>query len=259
MIWHLRILPSKSETINIRVLTVLCGKEVIAEPRIIELVNHEFSKDTTFSLVHQLHLQQHSTKGLAPLFTVELPTTGWRFILDSRNGVTQWYVDAISEGHKYGTPMVHGFFCEKLVSFGWEVNNLLVALQRAFLCLSFQNPNVSVDRGNHYVVNILLQIRGPPSGPFTKFTTHFVAADTKLVEVFDILAGERVDDGFALVQWMWSNETQKYNILKCNRYSEARAQKMVFKDAGWVGKEVWLFPTFIEDRCSSTLATHEGR
>lgn len=243
MRWHLRILISKSETGNIKVTTVFRDREVVAEQRILELVTHELSKDTTHSPTCQLHIQRRITEGLSPLFVVELPTTGWQFILDSRKGVTQWYVEAISDNHKQETAMVHGFFAEKLVPFGWEVNNLLVALQRAFICLPFQNPGVSAYHGNHYIVNVLLKTRGPPNGPFTKFTTHFVSADTKLVDLFDILAGEGVDDGFTLVQWVWSKETEKYEILKCNRYSEARTQNMVFKDAGWVGKEVWLFPT----------------
>lgn len=244
MIWHLRIFPSKYEATNIRALTVLWGKEAVIEPRIIELVHHELSKDIPFSSVHQLHLLRHSTEGLAPLFTVELPTTGWQFILDSRKGVTQWYVNAISENHKYDTPMIHGFFSEKLVPFGWELNNLLVVLQRAFLGLPFQNPNVSLDHGNHYIVNILLKIRGPPTGLSTKFTTHFVSADAKLVDVFEILAGGKLSDRFALVQWVWLEETEKYDVLKCNRYSEVRTQNMALKDAGWVGKEIWLFPTW---------------
>lgn len=242
-ILHLRILPPKPDTTNIKVFSVFGDKEVIAEPRILELVNHELSRDVTFSSTRQLHLQRRSHARLAPLFIVDIPTTGWQFILDSRKGVTQWYVDAISDNHRQEAPTVHGFFYEKLVPFRWEVNNLLVALQRAYLCLPFQNRNVSVENGNHYVVNILLKIRGPPTGPFTKFTTHFVSADTKLVDFFDILAGEEVDDGFTLVQWAWSKDTEKYDIFKCNRYSEARIQNKTFKDAGWVGKEIWLFPT----------------
>lgn len=242
-ILHLRIIPPGPGAINIKVFSVFQKKEVLAEPRIIELVKHELSKDMAFSPTRQLHLQRRSHERLAPLFVVDIPTTGWQFILDSRKGVTQWYVDAISDNHKQENPMVHGFFYDKLVPFRWELNNLLVALQRAFLCLPFQNPSLSIENGNHYVVNILLKIRGPPGGPFTMFTTHFVSADTKLVDVFDILAGDEVDDGFTLVQWVWSKEAEKYDILKCNRYSEARIQNKALKDVGWVGKEVWLFPT----------------
>lgn len=64
------------------------------------------------------------------------------------------------------------------------------------------------------------------------------------MDVFEILTGGKLSDRFALVQWVWLEETEKYVFLKSNRYSEARTQDMALKDAGWVGKEIWLFPTW---------------
>lgn len=218
------------------------GKEVPAEPRIQELVNYELSKENPSSGL-QLHLQRSTVEELAPIFIIELPTMGWQFILDSRKGITQWCVEAISDAHKQDPPMVHGFFSEKLVPFSWGMNNLLVALQRAFLCLPLQSTSLTY-KGNYYIVNILLKVKGPPNGPDTKFTTHFVSGDTKLVDVFDILGGEAVDDGYTLVEWVWNKKEEKYDVFKSCRYSEARIQNMLFKDAGWIGdKEVWFLPT----------------
>lgn len=243
MIWHLRILPVDSDTLKFKVLVILTNKIVEAESRIQELVNHELLKVDSFPTM-QLHLQRNTSPELVPLFVVEIPLMGWQFILDSRKGVTQWYIEAISEASKQDTPMIHGFFCKKLVAFSWGVNNLLVTLQRAYLCLPLQNPTAPAYMSKHYIVNILLRIKGPPHGPDTKFTTHFVSADTKIVDLFDILAGGALDEGYTLVQWVWCKEEGRYDVFKCCRYSEVRTQNMTFKDVGWVGgKEVWLLPT----------------
>lgn len=197
----------------------------------------------------RLYLQRSPQTGLNPLFTVKVPLLGFQYVLDSRKGLTQWFIEPIDKitaqilgaDFKVNYGMRHQFFSQELVPVPWAVENILVWLQRAYFSLPCQNFTIPEDRCDHCIVNILLTVGEDPDNTHTRFTRHFIAGDTKLREVFEILGSNEVLQGDCIfAQYTWSGG--RFPLGTRYWYSAAAREQITFRDAGYVGKLLWLLP-----------------
>lgn len=227
-----------------------------AEPRIISLLrsSSKLTSDLNDFLEQsssqpRLYLQRGPPTGLNPLFTVKVPLLGFQYVLDSRVGLTQWFIEPIDmvtaeildEDFTIDSGRTHQFFARELVPVPWAVENILVWLQRAYFSLPCQNSTISEDRRNHYIVNVLLAVGDDPHDTRTRFTRHFISGDTELRELFEALRGDRVLEGdCVLAQYTWAGEN--FPLAHCHLYSEVVYEQITFRDAGYVGKFLWLLP-----------------
>lgn len=227
-----------------------------AEPRIISLLRNSsklildlnnFLEQS--STQPRLYLQRSPSTGLNPLFTVKVPLLGFQYVLDSRVGLTQWFIEPIDmvtaevlgEDFQIDSGRTHQFFSQELVPVPWAVENILVWLQRAYFSLPCQNSTIPEDRRNHYIVNLLLAVGDDPHDTRTRFTRHFITGDTKLKELFEALRGDRViESDCVLAQYTWAGES--FPLGRCHLYSEVVHEQIIFRDAGYVGKFLWLLP-----------------
>lgn len=229
-----------------------------AEPRITRVLSRssKFTPDINDFLVPNfrpgqpgLYIQRTPLMGLNPLFTVKVPLLGFQYVLDSRGGLTQWFIEPIDKitaeildaDFKIDCGMRHQFFSQELVPVPWAVENILVWLQRAYFSLPCQNFTIPEDRSNHYIVNVLLTIGANPDVPNTKFTRHFIAGDKMLRDLFEELGDNRIlEKDCILVQYIWSIAGPLLGPR--HWYSKAAREQITFRDAGYIGKFLWLLP-----------------
>lgn len=202
----------------------------------------------------RLYLQRSPPTGLNPLFTVKVPLLGFQYVLDSRKGLTQWYIEPIDKitaevldpDFRVHSGMRHQFFSQELVPVPWAVENILVWLQRAYFSLPCQNFTIPEDLRDHYIVNVLLTVGSDPHDTHTRFTRHFISGGMGLRELFEALGGSQVlQDDCVLAQYTWSGEGSPLGLY--HWYSKVVHEQIIFRDAGYVGKFLWLLPVKGDD------------
>lgn len=197
----------------------------------------------------RLYIQRSTATGLDPLFTVKVPLLGFQYVLDSRGGLTQWFIEPIDKiTAEISAPdllidsaMRHQFFSRELVPVPWAVENILVWLQRAYFSLPCQNITIPEDRRDHYIVNVLLTVGTGPDDTHTGPTRHIIAGDTMLGYLFEVLGENQVlGDDCAFVQYFWSGGETPLGSHQW--YSKAVREQITFRDAGYIGNFLWLLP-----------------
>lgn len=82
----------------------------------------------------QLYLQRLPIRDFDPLMTVEIPCLKLRYVLNSKDGLTQWFYEPIQEGDDNPVDftgknlMAHGFFSQELLHVEWVWYTLLKRL-----------------------------------------------------------------------------------------------------------------------------------
>lgn len=227
-----------------------------AEPQITSILNSssQLTPDINDFLEQnpsqpRLYIQRSATTGLNPLFTVKVPLLGFQYVLDSRGGLTQWFIEPIDKitaevfapDFTIDSAMRHQFFSQELVPVPWAVENVLVWLQRAYFSLPCQNITIPEDRRDHYTVNVLLTVGTGPDDTHTGFTRHIIAGDTMLGDLFEVLGGSQaLGNDCAFVQYFWSGGATPLGSHQW--YSKAVREQITFRDAGYIGNFLWLLP-----------------
>lgn len=256
MEWHIRISSFVPDLSSWNALTILEGTQAPAEPEIEEILSrHSISKPKEFtepSSDHpRIYFQRSPSTGLDPLFTVKVPLLGFQYVMDLRKGVTQWFIEPIDknlgtpldENFNIETAMEHKVFSQELVLVPWKIENILVWLQRAYFSLPCQNIRILQERRDNYLVHILLAVGAGPNDKGTKFTRHFIAGGTKLMDVFEILGGNEIKSDYVFAQHTWPEQGEYHPLGTRCWYSEAVKTGITFRNVGWVGNFVWLLPS----------------
>lgn len=255
MIWALRISSFESDLSVWQALIVVGGAQIPAGHQIIKIL-----KNTNVSSLNEfieqssgyprLLLQRGPPAGLEPLFTVKVPLLGVQYVLDSRKGLTQWFIEPIDKilGTKLGpdskinSSISHEFYSQDIVPTTWKIDSVLMWMQRNYFSLPCQNIKILEDHRDHYLVNIFVTIGNSPNDTNTMFTRHFIAGGTKLVDVFEMLGRTGFDPTSMFVQLIWLWDLRKYITGTVYSYADAVKTQVVFRDVGWVGRLLWLLP-----------------
>lgn len=202
----------------------------------------------------QPYLQILPTKNLKPLMVVDIPCLKARYVLGSRNGLTQWFYEPIqNEDGSYENPsgkyhFEHGFFFQKLVLVEWTWFTLLGRLslhlsERPFLCQNLQTHN-------HYRVYIFLALDNFvfQDNPSTHYIVFAICDNTRLEDVFEMLAGRNLKSTFSLVKLeRGDDDMEALNMARIYTYYDAYCKKVTLKDIhGSSSKEILFRPVHID-------------
>lgn len=177
-----------------------------------------------------------------PVFSLELPQFGSRYVLESVNGISQFYFEAINRFHgecKSGNlmgpikfePYNNGFFSGGLEPLPWTLFNVfsyLYPYNWSSLCM---NPSAH----GHYMVNIFFDA-GVDQPEYNTSTAYCICDDTLLKVVFETLSREKLRGEFTLGQILygddWNGNAKRF-FLKPYTYEEAWSAQMRMKDLDW--------------------------
>lgn len=180
-----------------------------------------------------------SPRPVPPMLTVDFPHAGCRFVLESRMGLLQWFIE--TRPGWQGVVIQHDFYALDLVCIPDKVLNLLKNLQGYHfplnpLCKSFPSHS-------HYRCNILITIKKGfvgQEGSLTSYTRHTVCSTAKLRDVFISVSGDGLDDEFALQHLVWDHTHDIFEERKIYTYEEAHTGKL---ELPWGNStEIWLLP-----------------
>lgn len=204
-----------------------------------------------------------SNPSTPPLFTVEFPERGCEFVLEETRGITQWYIQPLLDEdsprphddllyYRNARYEKHFFLALELFPVQWAMLNLLKSLYRS----AYRNRHCGFPRCDgfankghrHYTLSILLAGPGAvpdPSSPDTTYMTiHGVCEDTKVMDIFETLAGNRLRDEFALSQVKWLEDKHRFKRHQTYSYKTVKSTQMKVKEWGWFGTGIkfWLLP-----------------
>lgn len=261
---HLRITNPTHDPFRCKVSAATGSHEPPADSRgqcILDNALHRHPERTE----RPVYIQERpiSNPSTPPLFTVEFPERGCEFVLERARGITQWYIQPLLDEntprphddllyYRNARYEQHSFLALELFPVQWAMLNLLTSLYRSAYrdhCRKSHKCDGFANKGHrHYTLSILLAGPGAvpdPSSPHTTYMTiHGVCEDTKVVDIFEILAGDRLSDDFVLSQVRWLEDKRRLHVRQTHSYSTARSTQVKVKNWGWFGteSEFWLFP-----------------
>lgn len=263
---HLRITNPTNDPFRCKVSRATGSHENLEDPRGQCILDNALEQQQHPERTERpVYIQERpiSNYNTPPLFTVEFPERGCEFVLEESRGITQWYIQPLldEDSPRPDTRLLycrnaryeqHFFFALELFPVQWAMLNLLKSLYRS----AYHNHYHKLPRcggftskgHRHYSLSILLAGPGAvpdPSSPYTTYMTiHGVCEDTKVVDIFVMLAGNKLRDEFALSQLKWLDDKRRFKTHQTYNYRTVRAKNMRVKDWGWFGSglKFWLLP-----------------
>lgn len=202
---------------------------------------------------YTLCLQTLVSRLSEPFFSLELPQYGSRYVLESTNGVSQFYFEPINRFHgqcKPGNvmgpikfePYCNQFFSGRLEPLPWTLFNLFSYLYPYNWSSICRNPSIH----GHYMVNIFFDsgVDQPESNNYNTSTAYCMCDDTSLTVVFEMLSREKLRGEFTLGQIVYGGDNERF-FLKPYTYEQACANRGVkLKGLTWTtinGNELHLW------------------
>lgn len=224
------------------------GSEVLASPEyqsiLYNLENgyllHRFP-DPAYTMCLQTLVPRLSN----PVFSLEFPQYGCRYVLESSYGVSQFFFEPINRslsefkssnvvGPTKFDPYCSEFFSGKLEPLPWALFDLFSYLYP----YTWSSICGNTSAHGHYMVNIFFGVEGQSVFDmlFDKSISCCICDETPLRSVFEMFSREKLRPGFTLGQIVYSDDrdtTISRYLLKPYTYEQAWITGAKLKDLGW--------------------------
>lgn len=223
-----------------QLFNITSGREWPVSPEIQDTFNTAFQKSPNVSFPMQFNKRPRS---LPPPITVEWPGVGWQYVLELRDGMTQWFCEAQGELQVRVKP--HPIYESGYMDIPLRIWRFLERLQP--YCFPPGPKCMFHPKHTQYGLNVICSFGKNPeynSMLLYPHTRHSVCGDAKLADIFTSLAGQNVNHQMSLRRIGSGPNGEIMNVGRCYSYSQARKDKILVKDLGWLRDNgtVWLMP-----------------